>query len=112
MADGLAELLRIADDLRDNAARAPHRAGVAVGEAAHRIVTDAKTNAPFKTGHHKSSITASMVSQTAAELGPTSLYGGFLEFGTSRMSPRPHILPAADRGIPPLLAALERIDLL
>lgn len=89
-------------------------AGQKLAEKAHQIVTKtgmdavaiAQSNAPVDTGFHRSGIGMDVTGVAEVEFGATSHYGPYLEFGTYKMAPRPHIHPAADAVIPGMEAAL------
>jgi HK97 gp10 family phage protein len=94
------------DDL-DRLAADFERAGDDLEGKAERLVrgatlqTDAfgKANAAVRTGFMRSSITSEfdMAGDTKrGEVGPTAHYSAYLEYGTSRMSPRPFMNKAAD----------------
>jgi len=73
-----------------------------------------KAGAPVLTGFHRNSITSDFIGSNAdvavGTTGPESNYGWYLENGTERMAPRPHMGPAADQVEPTFYAALENID--
>jgi HK97 gp10 family phage protein len=45
----------------------------------------------------------------SAEVGPFAFYGGMVEFGTSKMGPRPFMGPAADQVAPEFERALGNL---
>lgn len=90
MADGVyyADLTNLAHQLAQ-ASGTPieFAAATVVGEAAIHLQAQAAQNAPRRTGALAASITVTMPNPTTAVIGPTSPYGGFVEFGTA-----PHII--------------------
>ncbi|MFG1963091.1 HK97-gp10 family putative phage morphogenesis protein [Nonomuraea sp. NPDC049028] len=64
-------------------------------------VAGAQAIAPVDTGNLKSSIGADF-DGPGFEAGPTANYGGYVEYGTSRMSPQPYMRPAFDKATAPL----------
>jgi HK97 gp10 family phage protein len=81
------------------------------------IEASAKNRVPVDTGHLKSSIGTSDLGNVgqfgslSIEIGPTANYGGFVEFGTSRMAPRPYMESAADIHFPLVKQAVKQLGL-
>lgn len=74
-------------------------AGKAVKKAAIRVHRRAKHLAPVDTGRLCDSITEEMGRDErglVAVVGTDVQYAGFVEFGTSRMRPKPFLRPALD----------------
>lgn len=89
-------------------------AKVAVKKTAKDIEGTARKLAPVDTGFHRGAIKTSdlrNVSQDspAAEVRANANYAGYLEFGTSRMAPRPSLGPAADQHSPAFEQAMAEI---
>lgn len=66
------------------------------------VERDGKAICPVDTGFLKNSITTDFEGDgrfmsMSAEIGPTASYGGYVEYGTSRMSPQPYMGPAFDK---------------
>ncbi len=87
------------------------RVETAVAKVAHGIEEDARRRAPVRTGFLRSSIEA--IPADAAEpgvveweVGAAAPYGVFVELGTSKMPPRPFLIPAAEAGRKPFLDAV------
>jgi HK97 gp10 family phage protein len=83
-------------------------AAQAVARSAAAIERDAKIFAPVDTGALRSSISRTVTGLTA-EIGPTALYGGFVEHGTSRSGPNPYMRTALARATPGFVAAMTRL---
>lgn len=105
---GLDDLNRLAVDLGRAGARAVPLAGAAIAKTAAAIEAEGKAFAPVDTGNLRNSISRDVMG-LRAEIGPTANYGGFVEFGTSRMAPHAYMGAAFDRKAPDLQAALEQI---
>lgn len=70
--------------------------------AGEKMAERARTIAPKQTGRLAGSIEATPLVQNfgadvAVEVGPTAFWGRYVENGTSKMSPRPFLGPAADQ---------------
>ena len=85
-------------------------ASAAATKAALDTQARARTKAPVDTGNLRASITVS-TSGTSAEVGPEAMYGGFQEFGTSKMSANPYMNPAADEVEPGFVDAVSKIGM-
>lgn len=98
------------------------RAGGRIGEkgarvvraAALRVEATAKLFCPVDTGHLQSTIGVDYHGDgrsgaMEAAIGPTASYGGFVEFGTSRMAPHAYMGPALDRVAPDYVSACQRL---
>jgi HK97 gp10 family phage protein len=91
---------------------APEIAQRAVQRTAEAVHRDAKLTVPVDTGNLRSSITRDVErtpTGAAAEVGPTAEYGGFVEYGTSRMGPQPYMGPAFTAHAHELAEALEHV---
>ncbi len=73
-----------------------------------RIVTNAKANAPYRTGRLRNSI-AARISRLEAEIVATAPYAGFVEHGTWKMRAHPFLLPALEMERAYLLANLATV---
>lgn len=100
------EVNKLAVDLARAPATVRPKVSQAIRKTALDIEGDAKILAPVDTGALRSSI-GSDIAPMSAEVGPTVEYGGFVEWGTSRMGPQPYMSPAFDRRVPGLVRAIE-----
>lgn len=108
--EGVDQLNSLTVALKSSSHAAAMKAGVVVRSSAHRIEALAKDFCPVDTGALRGSIGAEFLGYTgsgaAAVIGPTMSYGGFIEWGTSRMAPRSYMGSAADREFPDFQAAV------
>ena len=75
---------------------------------------DAQAFCPVDTGNLRASIGYDVTrdgKSVAGEVGPTASYGGFVEFGTSRMAPHAYMGPAFDRHAGEYVQALTAIGI-
>lgn len=63
---------------------------------AERVVEEAKSRAPVRTGTLRDSIRVRRVNQYRNDVVVGAPYGQFVEFGTSRMAAQPFFIPAAE----------------
>lgn len=112
---GFDQLNTVAVDLTAAAVEADALVSVAVRKTAFDIEATAKDLVPVDTGATKASIFASNPDGSeldehsmSAEIGPTTEYSPYLEFGTSRMAPHAFMGPALDRHAPDFLHAVEQ----
>lgn len=80
------------------------KAAKVLRSSALAVERDAKAVVPVDTGFLKGSITTDVEADgrfmsMSAEIGPTANYGGYVEYGTSRMSPQPYMAPAFNKNI-------------
>jgi HK97 gp10 family phage protein len=102
------ELRELARDLRAGAGKVEPLASKVVRKTALDIEADGKQFAPVDTGNLMGSITTDVDGLTA-EIGPTAEYGGYVEYGTSKMSAQPYMGPAAERRTPGFVDALGQV---
>lgn len=108
------DLMALARDLNAALRDVEARAAAVLGKTASDIVRDAQQRAPVDTGFLRNSISAGDVTKPApgslrVEVGPSASYGAFVEYGTSRMAPRPFLGPASDAHVPRFEAAVEQL---
>ena len=109
------EVEKLAADLRKAGPAAQTKAVKAVRKAAFDVQAYGKANAmrlfrpPTSTGATANSISVSMTGPTSAEVGPTTSYSPFLEWGTRRMAERPFMGPALNKAEPGFIAAMEQL---
>lgn len=97
------DLRTLAADLTKAGAKAQNMARLVVEKTTLDIEADAKNYSPVRTGNLRASIGHTYSYEDGAvesEIGPTASYGSYLEFGTSRMAPRPYMAPALERRAP------------
>lgn len=95
-------------DLTQAATSIDEKAARVVEDAGFDVSAHAKTIVPVDTGATRDSISAQSVESPHIDLivGPETHYAPHLEFGTSRMAPRPFMDPAADAVRPSFEKAL------
>ncbi len=76
-------------------AQAPQLDGLIADAASAAIVAQAQADAPVRTGFLRSSISR-LVSGGKFVVAALASYAGYVEYGTSRMSARPYLTPAAE----------------
>lgn len=81
--------------------------------AAFAVERKGKEKSPWDTGANRDSIFVAEVDDIggapAYRIGPTTEYGPFLEFGTSKMPARPYMIPALESESPRLREAITQI---
>ena len=116
MADGVAfdshEVIELQHRLEASTADIRGRAAQAVRLVGSKIERDAKIAAPVDTGYLRSSISTTVTgnantSQAVVSAGAN--YASYVEFGTSRMSPQPYMIPAFQRNKQPFIQALQQL---
>lgn len=81
----------------------------AINETALDVETLAKQRAPVKTGNLRRSLhTAPAAEELRATVGTNVEYARFVEYGTSRMGPRPYLTPALESNRPRFVDRLAR----
>lgn len=103
------ELAALVDTLNAGQGKALTMADMAVRKAGMDAAATAQANAPVDTGYHRGTITSDHVGPATVEMGASSEYAPYLENGTYKMRPRPHIIPAAESVLPALTQALNQI---
>jgi HK97 gp10 family phage protein len=108
------EIRRFERDVEVSSQEAAKQVRNVVRKATFETEAGGKARAPVLTGFHRNSITSDFIGSNrdvaVGTTGPESNYGEFLELGTSRQAPQPHMGPAADEVEPTFYAALEAID--
>ena len=77
----------------------------AVLAAAEQCAEAAREVVPVDSGELRSSISASAADAMAAEVAATAGHAAMVEYGTSRMPPRPYMQPAAEQARAALIEA-------
>ncbi len=83
------DFAKIAGELRPKVTKA-------VRATALEISAEAKQRAPVLTGNLRRSIYTRHRSETASRVGVGAEYGPHVEYGTTRMAPRPYLTPAVE----------------
>lgn len=91
------------------AAAVAAKAAAATAKAAHDIEAHAKARAPVDTGLLKNSIGASAMSPLSWRVDSPVAYAVYVEMGTSKMSARPHLIPALETVRPSYIAAMKAL---
>lgn len=112
--DGIDDLNTLAVTLERTSGQVGHKAAAVVRANAHQVEALGKQFSPFKTGMTRNSIGADFTGDGRfatfeAQIGPTTSYAPFLEFGTSRMPPHAFMGPALDRVSPDFFAAMAQV---
>lgn len=80
-----------------------------VKRATFDVEARSKALVPVKTGTLRRSIHSVFENGGLTGIvGPSVLYGKFVEFGTRHMGARPYMRPAAEQGLPKFAAAVKR----
>lgn len=117
MADGVhidfAGLNTVTAAFAVESAKALLKGAEVVRASAQRVVATAQSFVPVDTGATRSSIHATTtqagLAGVEAEIGPTTHYAPFLEYGTVKMAPHAFMGPALDRETPAFVEALSQI---
>lgn len=106
----------VVDDLNRASRLAGLRASRVVVQTAHEVRETMSQLAPVSTGRLRDSIEATEpgggrlgLGSLEAEVGPTAFYGHMVEFGTSRVGPRPFVMPAGEAHADTFAERLERV---
>lgn len=83
------EFGRIADEVRPKVTKAVRATALAVSDGAKR-------RAPVLTGNLRRSIITRHRDEFASKVGTNVEYARYVEYGTSKMSPRPYLTPALE----------------
>lgn len=104
--EGIEKLVKALNNISDM--REP--VGQAIELYLEKVVTDAKALAPVRTGRLQRSIRF-WGGEGEYHVGSDVFYSIFVEAGTSKMAPRPFLMPALMQNIPLLRQALlERVE--
>lgn len=101
-------------DLGRASALAGLRARDAVREAADLVAERARAIVPVRRGQLRDSITAELIEQTEAEVGPENArgggYGHIVEKGLAGRAPRPFLGPALDETEPDFARLIDQMS--
>lgn len=116
MADGItfdsSEVINLAHQLQESTTEIRTRAAQVVRAAGSKVERDAKVAAPVDTGYLRNSISTRVsgnANTSTAEVTAGADYAAYVEFGTSRMSPQPYMIPAFERNKQPFIDALQQL---
>lgn len=106
-------LSRLGASLNKSGGMVGELASLAVRKSGADVEKIAKQAAPVDTGFLRNSIHttvtgSSMHEAISVEVGPSANYGGYVEYGTSRMRPQPYMGPAFDKVVPGFVEALKQ----
>lgn len=102
------DLDKYISDLGKAGAKAEELTETVVHKVGLDTVAGAQAIVPVDTGNLKSSIGVDF-DGLGLEAGPTANYGGYVEYGTSRMAPQPYMRPAFDKATAPLDDVLGQV---
>ncbi|MBN6054518.1 HK97 gp10 family phage protein, partial [Nonomuraea sp. RK-328] len=104
------DLDKLTADLAEAGPKARELTEVVVKKIGFDTVAHAQATVPVDTGNLKNSIGVDFDADGLGfEAGPTAVYGGFVEYGTSRMSPQPYLRPGFDKALEPLDEVLGQV---
>lgn len=95
--EGIQEFQAIINRLTE---RLPQAAFEVISQAADRMVSDARSFAPVRTGFLRDNISITNQNAYAIQVSSLAYYSVFVEFGTRFMQPEPFFLPAVMQNIP------------
>ena len=103
------ELRALAAALRQQAAAIPAKVDQVTRAHGLQAAAIGQSNAPGDTGAHRAGIGMDMLGLAHVEVGASSEYAPYLEYGTYKMAARPHIIPGVESVVPAWVAAIEAI---
>lgn len=104
------ELRALAAELRQRAAAIPAKVDETTRAYGDRAAGIVQSNAPVgKTGNHRAGIGMDILGLAHVEVGASSEYAPYLEYGTYKMAARPHVIPGVESVVPAWVAAIEAI---
>lgn len=110
MSADASELNQLTRELGSSAATAGVKAARVVAKTAFDVTATAQQLVPVDTSATKQSIHPTLENGgLVAEIGPTTAYAPYLEYGTSRMPPHAFMGPALDRHVAEFVDALSQI---
>ncbi|MEV6036031.1 HK97-gp10 family putative phage morphogenesis protein [Nonomuraea sp. NPDC052116] len=111
MADfDFSEVARLEVAIDNATAKTQAMVKAAVKKTGFDTVAGAQALVPVDTGNLKNSIGVDFDSDGYGfEAGATANYGGFIEWGTSKMAPQPYLGPAFERTSEEFVKAIESI---
>lgn len=91
--------MKLVSRLNVFADKAPQAASIAIHDTANFIISIIRLYAPVDTGFLRDSYQKQTVSQLNVIIGSAVFYAVHQEFGTSRQSGTPHLIPAFNQAI-------------
>jgi HK97 gp10 family phage protein len=90
----IAGIMQVLDKLKAQQDKINAGRRSALMKVAHLIERVTKQKCPVDTGRLRSSYAVKIISDEVVEVGTNLIYAPFVEFGTVRMHPQPHLRPA------------------
>ena len=103
------ELRALAAELRQRAAAIPAKVDATTRAHGLQAAAIIQSNAPVDTGAHRAGIGMDILGLAHVEVGASSEYAPYLEYGTYRMAARPHVIAGVESVVPAWVAALEAL---
>ena len=103
------ELRALAAELRQRAAAIPAKVDQVTRAYGLQAAAIIQSNAPVDTGAHRAGIGMDILGLAHVEVGASSEYAPYLDYGTYKMAARPHIIPGVESVVPAWVAAIEAI---
>ena len=103
------ELRALAAELRQQMAAVPAKVDQVTRAHGLQAVAIVQSNAPVDTGAHRAGIGMDILGLAYVEVGASSEYAPYLEYGTYRMAARPQIIRGVEAVGPAWVAAIEAI---
>ena len=104
------ELRALAAELRKQAAAIPAKVDATTRAHGLQAAAIVQSNAPVDTGAHRAGIGMDVLGLAHVEVGASSEYAPYLEYGTWRTpGGQPHIIAGVESVVPAWVAAIEAI---
>ena len=103
------ELRALVAELRQRAAAIPAKVDATTRAYGLQAAAIVQSNAPVDTGAHRAGIGMDILGLAHVEVGASSEYAPYLEYGTYKMAARPHVIPGVESVVPAWVAAIEAI---
>ena len=103
------ELRALAAALRQRAAAIPAKVDATTRAHGLQAAAIVQSNAPVDTGAHRAGVGMDVLGLAHVEVGASSEYAPYLEYGTYKMAAHPHIIAGVESVVPAWVAALEAL---